>query len=56
MSRIHRTSELDQHNLKVAWYKEVIRLVYALSVVETTQVKFVRDRQVASSVDKRVTL
>ena len=56
MARTHRVSELDQHNLKVAWYKEVIGLVYALSVVETTQVKFVRDRQVASSVDKRVTL
>ena len=56
MARTHRVSELDQHSLKVVWHKEVVGLVYALSEVETTQVNVVRDRQVDSSVDNRVTL
>ena len=56
MARTHSVSELDQHSLKVVWHKEVVGLVYALSVVETTQVNVMRDRHVASSVDKRVTL
>ena len=52
MSRIHRTSELDQHNLKEVWHKEVVRILYVLGVVGTTQVNVVMARHVVLSVDK----
>ena len=39
-----KISLLDQHSLKVVWQKKVVGLVYALSVVETTNVNVVRDR------------
>ena len=55
MARIHRTSELDQHNLKVVWHKEVVGPLYVVDVVETTQVSVVMARHVVSSVGKRDT-
>ncbi|KAG5572032.1 hypothetical protein H5410_061798 [Solanum commersonii] len=37
MVRIHRTSELDLHSLRVVWHKEVTGILHVLSVVELTQ-------------------
>ena len=55
LARICRTLNLDLHNLRVVWNKEVTRLLHVLGVVESTQESVVKDRQFSSSVDKRVT-
>ena len=55
LARIRRTIKLFQHSFEEAWHREVVVLLYVLSVVEFTQINVVMDRQVASSMVKRVT-
>ncbi|KAG5614483.1 hypothetical protein H5410_014307 [Solanum commersonii] len=37
MAKIHRTSELGQHSLKVVWHNEVVGLIHVVDVVKNTQ-------------------
>ena len=52
---IHRTSKIDLLNLKVVFHKGPIGLMHMLSVVGTTQERFVMDPLAVSSVVIHVT-
>lgn len=55
MVRIQRTLELDPHNLRVVWNKEVSGLMHVLCLAGYTQVSVAMSLKVVLNVDKRVT-
>lgn len=56
ISKIHRTSTIEQLSPKIVLHKVVVRIMFMVDVVEITLVSVVMDIQVASSAAKRFTL
>ena len=55
MTRIRRTTRLDQPNPKVVWHKVVVGLLLVVGVLETMMISVVMASRIASSVTKRDT-
>ena len=52
---IHSISRLDRPNLRVVWQKGVVEVLCVVDVVESTLENIMMDKQVVSSIVKRVT-